>query len=81
MFQTWLLAASVVAGGVVIFGLDRYINRHDGSPVSYLFIFPIMGGAYYFGSKGLLGAAALGVVINGVHAFVVRKQSDDNTVP
>lgn len=72
MLQTWLLAAFIVVGGVIVFALDRSIRRHDGTPVSYLFIFVMIGGAYYFELEGLLGAVVLGVVINGVHAFAVR---------
>ena len=81
MLQTWLLVASIAAGGVVIFALDYYIRRHERTPVSYLVFFAMVGVSYYFGLEGLLGAVALGVVINGVHAFAARKLSAAKTVP
>jgi hypothetical protein len=80
MLQTWLLAASIVTGGVVIFALDWYIRRFERSPISHLIFFIMVGGAYYAEAEGLLGAIILGVVINGVHAFVARKQSVVGTV-
>jgi len=81
MLQTWILAAFIAAGGVVIFVLDRDIYRHQGSPVSYLFIFAMVGAAYYFGLEGLLGAVVLGIITNGIHAFATRQQSTAETAP
>jgi hypothetical protein len=81
MLQTWLLAVSIIAGGIVIFALDWYIRTFERTPISHLIFFVMVGGAYYAGAEGLVGAVALGVVINGVHAFVARKQSVVSTVP
>jgi len=81
MLQTWLLAVSIVAGGVIIFALDWYIRRFERTPISHLVFFLMVGGAYYAEVEGLVGAVVLGVVINGVHAFVARKQSVVSTVP
>ena len=75
MLQTWLLAVSIVTGGIVIFAFDRYIRRHGRTPVSYLVFFTMVGAGYYFGLEGLLGGVAVGATINGVHAFAARKQS------
>ena len=80
MLQTWLLAVSIIAGGIVIFALDWYIRRFERTPISHLIFFVMVGGAYYAGVEGLVGAVALGVVINGVHAFVARKRSVVSTV-
>lgn len=79
MLRTWLLTVSIVAGGIAVFALDRDIRRHGRTPLSYFVFFAMVGAAYYFGLKGLFSAVALGVVLNGVHAFTARKQSADNT--
>jgi len=80
MLQTWLLAVSIVTGGVVIFAFDRSIRRHGRTPVSYLVFFAMVGAAYYLGLEGLLGAVAVGAIVNGVHAFAARKQRTADTV-
>jgi len=81
MLQTGLIVASIAAGGIVVFALDRYIRSHKRTPVNYLVFFAMVGASYYFGLEGLLGAVVLAVAINGVHALAARKQSAAKTIP
>ena len=75
MLQTWLLAASIAAGGVVVFALDREVRRRGRTPVSYLVFFAMVGAAYYVGLEGLVVAVAIGTLINGAHAVAARNRS------
>lgn len=81
MLQTWLLAASIAAGGVLIFALDCYIRRHGRTPINHFVFFAMVGGAYYFGLEGLGGAVAIGMLLNGAHVVAVRNRGAATTVP